>query len=361
LIEIKILKHLDEIAQLRDLFRICFKWDISEEYWLWKYISNPLADNNPDVIVAVENGKIVGARPFFLTQMWFNNSKIITAEHCDTMVHPDFRKAGIFNKMGTYSIEYLKEHDYAFSYGFPGPMSRPGFLRQGYRIVAPTEIMFKPLKSANLLSKRVNPKLLGDTVAFLFDVFANSKVPRISIQDKYSIELHDQIPPGLNELDTWKQHNNIDMVRNEIILKWRFDDHPEHRYKYVLVRKDGILWGYAVISVQKQTDGMYYGIILDYLIKDDDICCLKLLLHKSIGELTKLNSDIIIVWALYEPVFQRELQKKFKFKSSLHFPYKKVIDSGYMDALLVKDELTKTMDIYNKNNWRITNAFADYT
>jgi hypothetical protein len=361
LVEIRLVKHLDEINQLRELFQICFKWTISEKYWLWKYVSNPLADSNPDVIVALDNGIIRGARPFFLTQMWLNDSKIVAAQHCDTMVHPDFRKEGIFNKMGTYSMNYLKEHNYALSYGFPGPMSRPGFLRQGYKIVAPTEIMFKPFNSARLLSKRINNQLLNKSMSFFFDTFLNSKIRRIIPQKGYSIEIFENIPQGLDEIDTWKPHNTIDLVRNKIILKWRFDDHPEHRYKYILVRKNQMLWGYAVISVQKQTDGMNYGIIMDYLIRDEDVHCLHLIIQNSIEELFKKNSDIIIVWSLKERAFQRELQCKLGFKSSLQFPYKKVIGYGYMDVLQINDQLAKTSDIYDKDNWRITNASADYT
>ena len=49
--------------------------------------------------------------------------------------------------------------------------------------------------------------------------------------------------------------------------------HPDHNYKYIVVKKDKKLWGYAVVSVQEEGNGLVYGIMVDYLVKYRDIAC----------------------------------------------------------------------------------------
>ena len=83
MIEIRTVRHLDEKEQLLDLFRVSFNQDMSAELWDWKYIKNPQTSNTAEVIVALDEGKIVGARPFLLSEMWIANEKLVTAQHCD--------------------------------------------------------------------------------------------------------------------------------------------------------------------------------------------------------------------------------------------------------------------------------------
>ena len=73
---------------------------------------------------------------------------------------PEHQNKGIFNRMGQFAIQYLKENDYALSYGFPAPMSRSGFLKQGWRIVAETETIFRAVHPQKLISYKLRSKLL---------------------------------------------------------------------------------------------------------------------------------------------------------------------------------------------------------
>ena len=89
MIEIKLVKHQEQKGQLLDLFQASFGHDRPAELWDWRYIQNPLATPDTELVVALDNGKIVGARPFRLAQMWLGDEKVMAAQHCDTMVHPD--------------------------------------------------------------------------------------------------------------------------------------------------------------------------------------------------------------------------------------------------------------------------------
>ncbi len=359
MVEIRLVKHLEEKEQLLDLFRVSFGQNMSPELWDWKYLKNPLAPAAPEVIVALDNDKIVGARPFLLTEMWLDNEKVRTAQHGDTMVHPEHRNKGIFSRMGQFAIQYLKDNDYALSYGFPGPMSRPGFLKQGWQIVVPTEIMFRAVHPQNLIANKLRSKFLGSGLGFFYDRLLNKTTETFQPSSSFQVEVFDQYTDELKEVDALRDESVIDLVRSESYLRWRFDWHPDHNYKYIVAKRDGKLWGYAVINIQEKANGLIYGMITDYLVKNRDIACFGILINRCLDELEKSECDIALIWAFSEPELREQLLKHFDFKSSLKFPYKKFIGYGYLDAILTNEQVAKRINIYDKDNWRVTYAYKD--
>ena len=360
MIEIRVVMHGDEIGQLVKLFRVSFKHEMSEKLWKWKYINNPIVSSSPEVIVACGGGRIVGARPFLLTEIWVKNERILAAQHSDTMVHPEFRNQGLFNRMGEYSLQHLKEHNYALSYGFPGPMSRAGFRKQGYRTVVPTEIMFLPINYQRIFSKKLKRDRLGRVLGYFCDnVIIKKKLPVLKAGN-IEVEIFDSYVQELEAIDSLRKTTAIEYVRREKNLRWRFDQHPEHKYRYITAKIEGTLCGYAVISVQEQGNGLNYGMIIDYLVKNEDPWCFGALIEKAMVELAKTGCDLIVVWAFSEPMLKEELQKRFGFSSTFSFPYNRIIDSGYFEALSLNDQAIRGMNIYDKSNWRITHIYPDY-
>ena len=359
MIEIRVVKHEDEIGQLVELFRVSFGREMSEQFWEWKYINNPSASSSPEVIVARDGGKIVGARPFLLTELRVKNERILAAQHCDTMVHPKFRNQGLFNRMGEYALQYLKEHDYVLSYGFPGPMSRAGFLKQGYRVVVPTEIMFRPINYQRIFSKKLKRDRLGRVLGYFCNkVIVNKKLPVLKAD--IEVEIFDSYVQELEAIESLRKTTVIEYVRREKILRWRFDQHPEHKYRYITANIEGTLCGYAVISVQEQANGLYYGMIIDYLVKNEDPECFGALIEKAMVELAKTGCDLIMIWVFSEPGLKEELRLRFGFSSTSNFLYNRLIDPGYFEALSLNDQAITSMNIYDKSNWRITHIYPDY-
>jgi GNAT superfamily N-acetyltransferase len=361
MIEIKLVKHSEEKGQLADLFRTSFGHNMTEEFWDWKYIQNPLASADPEVIVAIDNRKIVGVRPFRLVEMWLGNEKVKAAQHADTMVHPEHQHKGIFNQMGQFAIKYLKENIYAISYGLPNAKSRPGFLKQGYRIVVPIEVMIRIVNPQNLISHALRNEALGSRLGFLYDRLLNIKlIEAVQSSTSFQIEVFDQFNDELKEIDTLRDPSLIDLVRSESYLRWLFDQRPNRSYRYIVAKKDRTLWGYTVVNAKKRSDGLIYGYIVDHLVKDRDIACFRALISKSLNELDKLECDIVIIWALGEPVLRKQLLKYLGFKSTLSFPYNRFFTGGgYLDAIRIDEQVAAGVNIYAKENWRVTYAYSD--
>jgi hypothetical protein len=360
MIDIKLVEHARVVEQLVNLFRVSFGRDRSIEHWEWKYLKNPLAAVAPEVIVAVDHDVIVGARPFFMTELWLGQTRIMAAEHADTMVHPGYRNQGIFNRMGKAAIEYLKNKRVDLSFGFPGEMSRPGFLHQGYRIVVPTVFLFRPIHTQKIITQRLNNKFLGRSIGFGYDHIFNPCHRLLPGTSGLSFELYEHATAALNELDALRRYSVIELVRSESYLRWRFDSHPDNSYRYVVAKKDGVFGGYAVISVQDQPNKERRGMLMDYVVRDGDADGLRSLVAECVNQIQQTGCDIIVTWDSGEPGFRQALTNYNGLKSSSGFPYNRFIGQGYMEALLLNNDLANQIDIYAAASWKVTYAYLDH-
>jgi hypothetical protein len=361
MIEIKTVKHLQVQRQLVDLFKLAFKKDVSEKAWEWKYLIGPYGSPSAEVIVAADGDKIVGARPYLITGLWHGDRQILAAQHCDTMVHPACRNLGLFNRMGERGLAYLKENKYALSFGFPGQMARTGFLKQGYRIVVPTEMLFRPVSYEQILAKRLNNRRLGKRLGSLLDRAPNHLPQQVRPRrDNLSTQVFERFHTELKEINAWHQPGRIEYIRSESNLRWRFDNHPEHTYRYITVKKNSTLCGYAVISIQKQEHALIYGMIVDFLLKSAEPDCAAALIERAIVELSQAECDLLAVWAFSEPVISQILKRRYGFKTSLRFPYNKMIDSGYLEAMALDLPMLEGINTYCPDSWRVTYILPDY-
>jgi GNAT superfamily N-acetyltransferase len=350
------------MEQLLDLFCESFGKKMSRELWTWKFLRNPLNSADVELVVALDNDKVVGARPFMLAEMWLGNEKLKAAQHCDTMVHPQYQGMGIFNRMGKFAIQYLRDNGFTLSYGFPGPLSRPGFLSQGYRIVAKTETLFRVVNPRRVISCQLRNRLLGSGIGFLYDKLLNFKrKDTSSISSIFQLDTFDKVTDELKQVDDLRGESVIDLVRDESYLRWRFDCQPIYSNKYILARRDNRLWGYAVVSVREEVSGLRSGMVVDHLVRNSDIACYRALINHCLCELEKQECDIAVIWTPGEPELREVLLQHFDFKSSVRFPYDRFFAPSYMDVLLLDEQRGERVSIYDEENWRITHAFPDTT
>ena len=142
MVQVKLVKHKDEIDELVDLFQKSFGHGMSAELWKWKYISSPMATNNPEIVVAIDNGNIIGARPTSVKKMWIGDKKVTTRQGSDLMVHPAYRGKGVRNKMEEVFSKYIQDKGYYFTYGFPNLAALRGNLKRGWRLISKKETLY---------------------------------------------------------------------------------------------------------------------------------------------------------------------------------------------------------------------------
>jgi GNAT superfamily N-acetyltransferase len=360
MVEIRLVKHSQEKEQLMQLFRASFGHDMPAELWDWKYIQNPLAPPDPEVIVALDNGRIVGARPFRLAEMWLGDEKVRVAQGTDVMVHPEHRRKGILKRMSQFGIEYLKENGYAVYYGCTNPKLLTEFLKQGYRIVAPMETIFHVLNPQKLIAHKLGNRVIGGGLGFLYDMFLNiSRTETLLPSTPFHVAVFSQFNDELKEIDTLRDESLIELVRSESYLRWRFDRRPRHNYKYIVAKRDNRLSGYTVVSAEKQGNGLVYGYIVDHLTKDRDTACFRALIGGSLNYLEQSGCDVVFIRALGEPALRKQLLNNLGFKSSLLFPYNRLFRYSYLHVVRIDEQVAPEVNIYDKENWQVNYTYSD--
>ena len=239
-------------------------------------------------------------------------------------------------------------------------MSRSGSLKQGYRVVAETEILFRPVNPGRLLSHGVRNRLLAEGLGLVWGRLMNTRASQSGERSSpFLVEVFDEFTPELGAVDGLRDNSAINLVRNEDYLVWRFDRSPAHEHRYLAAKKEGELCGYAVVSVQKQPSGLVYGIVVDYLVKDRDTACFNALMNRCLVELDRSDYDITILWAFSEPRLREQALRNLGFRSSWRFPFSRFFSDAYLDAIWLDERAESEVDVYNKGRWRVTHALSD--
>jgi hypothetical protein len=340
-----------------DLFRTIFGDDMSSDLWEWKYIQNPFSVGDSQIVVALDKGKVVGARPFMLAQMWINDRKVRVAQPSDTMVHPEYRRMGLFSRMNELGIQFLRAKEYALIFNFPGDMSRPGYLKQGWRLISNMETVFQVSNPANVISHKSGSKFLGVCLGPVYRLMLGARKKRTSGSvTGFRVGVSDHFSDELEEVDSVREKWGIDLVRSGAYMRWRFDEHPEHKYEYIIAKERDEVLGYAVIRIPKESERLRRGMVVDYLVKDS-IDCFRDLMTECVEQLSK-ECDIISTWASWTPGFTDELQDS-GFKTPSKFPYNRMFPKRPLVAREVDTQVIGGFDIYRKDNWRVTPAYVD--
>ncbi|AVR46897.1 hypothetical protein C7S20_17420 [Christiangramia fulva] len=115
---------------------------LSEKVWRYKHIDNPFGKSL--VLVAEEDGEIIGIRAFMRWD-WQQAEQLY---HCfravDTATHPAHQGKGIFKKLTLKAVEIAKGNGEDFIFNTPNEKSRPGYLKMGWQAVGKIKVGLKP-------------------------------------------------------------------------------------------------------------------------------------------------------------------------------------------------------------------------
>lgn len=104
----------------------------TEAYFLWKHEKNPFGRSK--VLLAVEDGRIVGLRAF-MRWSWESKTENISAVRAvDTATDPAFQGKGIFKKLTLQVVDECKVEGTGMVFNSPNPVSMQGYLKMGWSI-----------------------------------------------------------------------------------------------------------------------------------------------------------------------------------------------------------------------------------
>jgi len=360
--KIRLIDKDNEIDAFRELFKSVFNKKMTTELWKWKYFENPMVSNQPLIYITEYEGKIVGARPILPNRMKFGVKILKVAQPCDTMVHPEHRRKGIFTKMTNFAIRDIQKRGFSLFYSFPNPLVGriyENVRSLGWQNISKTNPSYKIFSPEKVVSSKISRKILRNIAQTVLRFLSSrkSKLPTIIPAKSYDINEERMIIEEIEEL--WKRFSEnfkISTVRNKEYLEWRFLKHSENDYRFFTARKNKGLLGYFVTNIVKNLN-LIEGRIIDYVIKDNGKEVFLSLLLEALEKFKKEGCDVVSTWAFTQPEFQPILDRCGFIKRS-SFPYNIFTNECFFAVRKIVSDCLP-IDPFEKKNWYITQADMD--
>ncbi len=204
-----------------------FETPMDNSWWKWRYELSPFGQ--PIHLVAENSsGNIVGFRSFWPWELIFKGLTLKAYQPQATVVHPSFRRMGIFREMNLEALNRAKKEGADLLFNFPNQASLPGYLSMGWHFVSKIPWLVKPLRPLAIVSSffsrdKARPLELGKNYA---------------LKEKHCLELTDSEAPN-------------GFIRTKVspeFFKWRYLDHPFFHYGFHSF-SSGDKWMSGIFSV----------------------------------------------------------------------------------------------------------------
>lgn len=182
----------------------------STEYWNWKHINNPFGKS--PVIVAEENGTLIGVRAFMRWKWQCNGESFPALRAVDTATHPAHQGKGIFKKLTLALVGKCASEGDAFIFNTPNTQSKPGYLKMGWRELGRIPVKMKIVKPVSMLLHKLKiSKAVDNTDLSGYNITA----------DTFQTSLFGKTSPTSSFVEAAHPRN---------YLTWRYAECPIKRY-----------------------------------------------------------------------------------------------------------------------------------
>jgi hypothetical protein len=184
------------------------------------------------LFVAEVEGDIIAASALWAWKFHFKGRGINALQPCDTVVHKNFRRKGIFKKMNIARINYAKDRRCDIIYNFPNSKSLPGYLNMGWNFTGKVRWRVKILKPLKVFQS----------------YFKNKQSEKILLEGEYRLT-KDKISFCFSQRDNC----NIQTFYSNEYIKWRYFNHPSRTYGLInLNSSTNINNNFAIFTLSKK-------------------------------------------------------------------------------------------------------------
>lgn len=258
-----------DFGRVMSLVRTCYG-EAAEppEWWRWRH--REFDPSNSVMFVAVDRQEIVGLRPMAVFDYFLRGESIKGGLFSAVMVHPDYRRQGIFSRLVEACAQEAWRRGAAFVHTMPNDVSYPGFVKLGWHDPGDRTLLVRPLDVAAIFGKKVGPHWLAATLAFLPQAGLSLSRPRAKwdfVIDQ--VESFDDAAEALASRVA-KELNGIVLQRTRRWLNWRFKSNPWNRYqRFAATSRRGDLVGFAVTNTENRS-GLRVGYVVELIADSSD-------------------------------------------------------------------------------------------
>ena len=296
-------EKLESLTQ--EIYKIIWKRSASKDYYKWKYFKG--GNENVNALIAYADDKAVGCQGSWIKKFRFGQISKWGIELSDAMVHPDFRRQGMWEKLAKKLVFDLTKKKYFPICGFPQKYTLPGWKKISFEIFLNVQRLGLILKPEAIIYF----KKLPYWVAWIMTKTYNNirRIRYISWLKKKSnviIERNAAVGDWVDLL--WVEesvYNEVGVVKDSEYLKWRFEENPDSYHIYRAKNMEGISLGYLVTKIREDGNKLKFGFIADFLVPSRNKSIFRLLLLEAEKDFQKENVSFVDVWSTKHPYYYR--------------------------------------------------------
>lgn len=244
----------DEHAVLR-LYAEVFRRPLSPAYYRWKLVDSPWSVNAPNVWVADTGSRIVGHYAGTPLRFELAGEVLHVLHGCDVMTASDYRRQGILTALGTRAHQAWAAAGVPFVFGlhYGGWGTRRRHL--GWQEMFKARWLRRPLRPAQRVAGRVGWPRALDFLPVAADRLWNAawRLGLGRIPESLAVA---EVSAGDDAFDVlWGElrgRYQALIVRDRSWIAYRYGAAPDHRYRLLMVRREGRPAGYLAY---RTTDG----------------------------------------------------------------------------------------------------------
>jgi len=293
----------EQILQLRG---IALSGSRNKEWWKWMFRDGPAG---PAIIsLAVVKQRIIAQMASIWVMIQIGDKATRGTHGVDLMVHPDYRRQGVFTALGKKGQEDLLNRSRSITYGTPNDQSRPGFVNRLNALpICEVPLLVKVIDWGAVLKQRYKfPALAGKILGNIWERITNRKpslkAAGIIVEEVFSFD--EQIDKFWEKASRIK---NIMIIKDMKYLNWRYIAKPGHEYRIFLARKQDEIAGYVVLKLQEGARSI--GYIIDFLTLPGEDNVAELLITIALRHLKAAGAAKASCWMLEETPYYGTLRK----------------------------------------------------
>lgn len=286
-------KDLSGILSLRKIvFGEMEEDKLEPRFWRWEFMEAP--DGKAFIYVVREGERIIAHFADIPRRFSINGEPVFATLSLDLMVHPEYRREGLFAAMGRYGAKRVNQENGLFMMAFPiRPETIQGLIKIGWEKVVRLPVIVRPIRFSGIINRYLRFKPLSLLVGgvatgaylLLFGWRQGKKPKGICVEEVGRLdeafddflEVASRLYPAMG-------------TRTRQYLNWRYVKHPTRRYTVFRANKKEEMKGYIVLR-KVELLGFNSAVIVDLLALDEGT--LYALVEKGVRHSREANVDIL--------------------------------------------------------------------
>jgi GNAT superfamily N-acetyltransferase len=240
----------ERILSLRKLvFGDQEKDKLDPKFWKWEFLAGP--DGKAFLYLAEDGERLAGHFADIPRCFSLRGEVVRGTLSLDLMVHPDYRRKGIFAEMGQYAARRVKAEKGLFMTAFPIRRETiGGLLKIGWEVVGPLPVLVYPLRFGGIVNRYLHSSPLSSLVGGIARLGYRLLWEHRGKETPQGIELEEvtQLDGSFDRF--WERAKRLYPVmgiRDRAFLNWRYFLNPTRKYTLYRAREKGEMTGYLIL------------------------------------------------------------------------------------------------------------------